>query len=147
MDIYAIFLTGLLTGGLTCLAVQGGLLTATLAQREQERLQNNSLRHNNLFPILAFLLAKLFAYTLLGFFLGFLGSFFHLSITTQVILHIVIAVLMIGTALNILQVHPLFRYFVLTPPRFLLRSIRNQTKKKDIFAPGLVGAFTIFIPC
>ena len=139
MDIYAIFLTGLLTGGLTCMAVQGGLLPAALAQREQEG--------HSLLPILSFLIAKIFAYTILGFFLGLLGSFFHLSITTQVILHIAIAVFMIGTALNILQVHPLFRYFVLTPPRFLLRSIRNQTKKKDIFAPGLVGAFTIFIPC
>src|SRR3989338_5040313 len=139
MDIYAIFLTGLLTGGLTCMAVQGGILTATLAQREQEG--------HSLLPILSFLIAKIFAYTILGFFLGLLGSFFHLSITTQVILHIAIAVFMIGTALNIFHFHPLFRYFVLTPPRFLLRSIRNQTKSKDIFAPALVGAFTIFIPC
>ena len=52
MDIYAIFLTGLLTGGLTCMAVQGGLLTATLAQREQEG--------HSLLPILSFLIAKIF---------------------------------------------------------------------------------------
>ena len=147
MDIYAIFLTGLLTGGLTCMAVQGGLLTATLAQREEERLHDKSLRQNNFFPILAFLIAKLFAYTLLGFFLGYLGSFFHLSITTQVILHIAIGIFMIGTALNILKVHPVFRYFVIQPPRFLLRLVKNQTRSKDIFAPALVGAFTIFIPC
>jgi len=146
MNLLAVFLTGLITGGLTCMAVQGGLLTATLAQREQE--------HHSLFPILSFLIAKIISYTLLGFALGFLGSIFHLSLTTQIILHIAIAVFMIGTALNILKVHPVFRYFVITPPRFLLRQVRNQTKSKDylpagrqVFAPALVGAFTIFIPC
>ncbi len=33
-NLLAIFLTGLITGGLTCMAVQGGLLAATIAQRE-----------------------------------------------------------------------------------------------------------------
>src|SRR3989344_282959 len=114
--------------GLTCMAVQGGLLTATLAQREQE--------HHSLFPILSFLIAKIISYTLLGFALGFLGSIFHLSLSTQIILHIAIAVFMIGTALNILKVHPVFRYFVITPPRFLLRQVRNQTKSKDYLPAG-----------
>ena len=138
MNLFAIFLTGLLTGGLTCMAVQGGLLAATLAQRDDDR---------HLFPVLAFLTAKLFAYTLLGFALGFLGSYLKLSVTTQVVLYILIGVFMIGTALNILEVHPIFRYFVIQPPKFLLRLLKNQTRSKDIFAPTLVGAFTIFIPC
>jgi len=38
-SLWAIFLTGLITGGLTCMAVQGGLLAATIAQREEERLK------------------------------------------------------------------------------------------------------------
>lgn len=147
MNLLTIFLTGLLTGGLSCMAVQGGLLTATLAQREEDHLRENSVRQNNLFPILSFLIAKIFAYTLFGFALGFLGSVFQLSIKTQVILYIGIGLFMIGTALNILKVHPIFRYFVIQPPRFLLRLVRNQTKSKDIFAPALVGASTIFIPC
>lgn len=138
MDLLAIFLTGLLTGGLTCMAVQGGLLTATLAQRE-----NNG----SLFPILSFLIAKLISYTLLGFALGLLGSIFRLSISTQVILQITIAIFMIGTALNILNVHPVFRYFIIQPPRILLKLLRNQTKSNDIFAPAIVGTFTVFIPC
>lgn len=147
MNLFAVFATGLLTGGLTCMAVQGGLLTATLAQREEEHLRENSAKTNNFFPILSFLIAKLVAYTLLGFALGFLGSVFQLSVQTQVFLYIGISIFMIGTALNILNVHPLFRYFVIQPPKFLLREVRNQTKSKDFFAPALVGAFTIFIPC
>lgn len=145
-NLFGIFLTGLLTGGLTCMAVQGGLLAATLAQSEEERLENK-MKGGNVYPILAFLIAKLIAYTALGALLGFLGSFFQLSITTKVILQIAVAIFMIGTALNILNVHPVFRYFVVQPPKFLTRLVRKQSKSQSLFAPALLGAFTIFIPC
>ncbi len=143
----AIFLTGLIAGGLTCLAVQGGLLAATLAQREEEKLKKKTKVTGNTLPILAFLSTKLVAYTLLGFLLGLLGSAIQLSNTAQTILQFAVGIFMIGTALNILDVHPVFRYFIIQPPRFLTRLIRKQSKSKDIFAPALLGAFTVFIPC
>ncbi len=31
--------------------------------------------------------------------------------------------------------------------RFLTRLVRKQSKSKDAFAPALLGAFTVFIPC
>jgi len=145
-NLLAIFLTGLITGGLTCMAVQGGLLAATLAQSEEERLQEKAKRGNAL-PIVAFLIAKLIAYTALGFVLGLLGSVFQLSIETRVILLIAVAVFMVGTAFNILDIHPIFRYFIIQPPRFLTRLVRKQSKSQTIFAPALLGAFTVFIPC
>lgn len=141
-----IFLTGLFTGGLTCMAVQGGLLAATIAQREEERLKEKA-KGGNAIPILSFLVAKLAAYTVLGFLLGWFGSLVQLSLTARTLLEFAIAIFMIGTALNILQVHPLFRYFVIQPPRFLTRFVRKQSKSKDMFAPALLGAFTVFIPC
>jgi sulfite exporter TauE/SafE len=144
--LWAIFLTGLLTGGLTCLAVQGGLLAATIAQREEEKLQNK-VKGANATPILAFLVAKLIAYTLLGFLLGMLGSVFRISLATQIIMQVAVAIFMVGTALNILDVHPIFRYFVIQPPKFLTRLVRKQSKSKSLFAPILLGAFTVFIPC
>lgn len=54
---------------------------------------------------------------------------------------------MVAVALNLLNVHPIFRYAIIQPPRFLTKMIRNQTKSKDIFAPALLGVMTIFIPC
>ncbi len=146
MNLWAIFLTGLITGGLTCMAVQGGLLAATLAQREEEKLEGKA-KGGNALPILAFLIAKIVAYTALGALLGLLGSFFNLSIQLRAILQIAVAVFMIGTAFNILNVHPIFRYFVIQPPRFLTRLVRKQSKSQAMFAPALLGAFTIFIPC
>lgn len=147
INLLTIFLTGLITGGLTCMAVQGGLLAATLAQNEEERLKEKATKSGTAVPILAFLTTKLIAYTTLGFLLGWFGSFFTLSLTLQVILQVAVAIFMIGTALNILNVHPIFRYFVIQPPRFLTRIVRKQSKSKAIFAPALLGALTVFIPC
>lgn len=154
MNLWAIFLTGLFVGGLTCLAVQGGLLAATIAQREEEKLKEEfvssskkkSLLRSSL-PILSFLYAKLIAYTILGFLLGWFGSLFQLSGSVQTILQFAVVFFMIGTALNILNVHPVFRYFVIQPPHFLTRLVRKQSKSNNLFAPALLGAFTVFIPC
>ncbi len=155
INLWAIFLTGLITGGLTCLAVQGGLLAATIAQREEEKLKDKILRRSsghvaqsgNALPIFTFLVAKLVAYTAFGFLLGWFGSLFQLSLTAQIIMQVAVAIFMIGTALDILNVHPIFRYFIIQPPKSLTRIVRNQSKSKSLFAPALLGAFTVFIPC
>ena len=128
------------------MAVQGGLLAATLAQREEERLKEK-IKKGNALPILSFLIAKLASYTVFGFLLGLLGSAFQLSLSATVVLQFAVAIFMIGTALNILNVHPIFRYFVIQPPRFLTRKVYKQSKSSDVFAPALLGAFTVFIPC
>jgi sulfite exporter TauE/SafE len=87
------------------------------------------------------------AYTILGFLLGWLGSLVQLSLSAKVIMQFAVGIFMIGTALNILNVHPIFRYFAIQPPKFLARLVRKQSKRADLFAPVLLGAFTIFIPC
>lgn len=147
INLLAVFTTGLLTGGLTCMAVQGGLLAATIAQREEQRLTDVTKQTGHALPITTFLIAKFIAYTLLGLLLGWMGSFFTLSVTVQIILQIMVVFFMLGTALNMLNAHPFFRYFVIQPPRFLTKFIRKQSKRKDVFAPALLGAFTVFIPC
>jgi sulfite exporter TauE/SafE len=93
------------------------------------------------------LTTKLIAYTALGFLLGWFGSLFQLSLPMQFLMQVLVAFFMIGTALNLLNVHPIFRYFAIQPPRFLTRLVRKQSKSKDLFAPALLGLFTIFIPC
>lgn len=141
-----IFITGLLAGGLSCMAVQGGLLATAIAQTQEERIKKN-IKTSNIFPLLAFLVSKLIAYTLLGLVLGSLGSVFQLTLQMKVFFQIAVSVFMLGTALSILNVHPLFRYFIIQPPKFLTRLIRKQSRNKHVFAPVVLGAFTIFIPC
>jgi len=101
----------------------------------------------NALPVAAFLIAKLIAHTLVGFLLGALGSVVQLTPTVQAVMQIVAGVFMVGTALNMLNVHPIFRYFVIQPPKFLTRLVRNQSKSQDVFAPALLGLLTVLIPC
>lgn len=39
MNLFPVFLTGLTVGGLTCLAVQGGLLASVIAAKEGEEVK------------------------------------------------------------------------------------------------------------
>lgn len=137
MNLWLIFLTGLTVGGLTCLAVQGGLLASIIAVRYS----------HTIFPTIAFLTTKLIAYTILGFILGAFGGALNISPNVQIIMQFVAGAYMILIALNLLNVHSIFRYVVIQPPRFLTRMVKNQSKSKDLFAPAFLGAMTIFIPC
>lgn len=147
MNLWVIFLTGLTVGGLTCLAVQGGLLASVIAAREEDEVKNRANTKNPVFPTLAFLITKLIAYTVLGFILGAFGGAIGINQTTQIIMQFLAGLYMVAIALNLLNVHPIFRYFVIQPPKFLARRVRNQSKSKDLFAPAFLGAMTIFIPC
>ena len=156
------FLTGLTTGGLSCLAVQGGLLASSLAHQIEQDYLNQPTQHatrgkkqqstqfqrsSTALPIFLFLTAKLVVYTLLGGLLGWLGSYFTFSPTARAFLLIAIGTFMVGNALRMFNVHPLFRYFSIEPPKFITRYIRQTAKGTDTATPILLGALTVFIPC
>jgi sulfite exporter TauE/SafE len=154
MNLFVAFLTGITTGGLGCLAVQSGLLAATLAHQVEQEMQDRSSNPSQKFrphiaqPIILFLMAKLVAYTLLGFMLGGLGSVLQLTPTTSAILYLAIGVFMLGNGLRMLNVHPIFRYFVIEPPSSLTRYIRRSSKNgTSLVTPIFMGALTIFLPC
>jgi sulfite exporter TauE/SafE len=155
------FVTGLTTGGLSCLAVQGGLLASSLSHQIENSVQQNrtpargknkqkSIKPQFALPILVFLLGKLVAYSALGFLLGLLGQMFQLSILTRAILQILIGIFMLGTALRMLNVHPIFRYFAIEPPAFIrkrLRKTASNQNKADLSSPAFLGFLTVLIPC
>ncbi len=136
------FITGLTTGGLSCLAVQGGLLATALSP------QPAAPKAIKAAPILLFLAAKLVAYTLLGLLLGALGSMLQLTAFMRAVLYISIGVFMVGNGLRMLNVHPLFRYFVFEPPAAVTRYLRRKAKADaDAITPLTLGALTVLIPC
>lgn len=143
MDLITIFFIGLTAGGLGCAAVQGGLLASAVAARKELDQKDK----NDVISTLSFLTAKLICYAILGGVLGLFGAALAISDNVRTIMQVIAGVYMIIVALNLLNVHPVFRYFILQPPRFLTRMVRNQSKSADIFAPGILGAMTIFIPC
>ncbi len=174
MNLFVIFLTGLTTGGLSCLAMQGGLLASVIAnqkEQEHEEITNDkdkrkakkkeqylkTLQKQNFsldsfdqldwLPVTMFLATKLVAHTILGFLLGMLGSAISLSLGVRLGFQIFTAIFMFATAMNLLDVHPIFRHLALQPPKFLQRLIRNKSKSQALFAPAILGLLTIFIPC
>jgi sulfite exporter TauE/SafE len=137
------FITGLTSGGISCFAVQGGLLTSAIASENELEVSKNLKAK----ALIIFLAAKLAAYTLLGFLLGFLGASLNISPRVQGWLQIFIGLFMIATTARLLNLHPIFRYFVITPPKFILRMMRNQSQAKSIFTPLILGILTVLIPC
>lgn len=148
------FITGFTTGGLSCMAVQGGLLASSLANQIEKDLAGTAQRSRKgrdpqlALPILVFLASKLVIYTLLGALLGGIGQVLKLTPTFQAILQFVIAIFMIGNALRMLNVHPIFRYFSFEPPTSVTRFIRRKSKQGSTwFTPLFLGALTVLIPC
>jgi len=142
LNLLTIFLTGLTTGGLTCLAIQGGLLTSVIASQEKQITKTNKI-----IPIASFLTGKILIHTFLGFLLGALGQSLTLSPITRGWIQIIIGIYLLGIAGNLLDLHPLFRYFVIKPPKFLARLARSESQSQSIFAPFLLGLTTVFLPC
>lgn len=154
------FITGLTTGGLSCLAVQGGLLVGSLANQVEHDLQQSGNKKDGnrnqktgfqfTYPIVIFLLAKIIAYTILGFLLGWIGQLFQLSIYTRAILQIGIGVFMLGNALRMLNVHPIFHYFAFEPPTFIRRWVRKtsgSSQSSSALLPAFLGILTVLMPC
>ena len=151
-DLWIAFITGLTTGGLSCMAVQGGLLASSLANQVEQDVKNSAAKKRGGYqlaqPIVIFLIAKLIAYTILGLMLGALGSALTLTPMMRAALQFAIGVFMIGNALRMFNVHPIFRYFSFEPPSFVTRFIRKSSKGKTAFAsPVFLGAMTVLIPC
>jgi sulfite exporter TauE/SafE len=147
MNLGLVFLTGLTTGGLSCLAVQGGLLVSLVANLKAKQGGNTKLDALDWLPVAMFLISKTIAYTILGFLLGLFGLKISLNETVAVVFQVFTALFMFGTAMNLLNVHPIFRYLTITPPRFIRRWLKNGGKSEAMFTPLILGALTIFIPC
>lgn len=135
MNLGLIFIAGLTVGGLGCLAVQGGLLASATADRPP------------LPATFAFLISKLIAYTFLGAVLGGFGQVINLEGQIQTYLQLAAGIYMVLVAANMLDLHPIFRYVIIQPPRFLTRLIKDQSRSQAIFAPIVLGVFTLLIPC
>lgn len=207
------FVTGLTAGGLSCLAVQAGLLASSIGDQAKDDIEEELRNANNepepiepghyergpefvreirllkarglkkkryaqalqalkyrypkvyvapkpvappkkpklhtLQPVTLFLAARLIAYTALGFLLGWVGTALQLTPYTRAALLIIIGIFMLGTALRMLNLHPIFRHFVIEPPKKVTRYMRKKAKNDGAhkLTPIVLGTLTILIPC
>ena len=150
--IWLAFLTGLTTGGLSCLAVQGGLLASSIASVTEQKMSGLGTEKKQSFfsnwrYVGMFLFAKLTAYTGLGYLLGLAGSTLTLSPKLLGMVQILVGLFMLATAARLLNLHPVFRYFVIQPPRWAYRVLKNKSRDTSLFGPVLLGLLTVLMPC
>ncbi|WP_249937430.1 sulfite exporter TauE/SafE family protein [Gordonia sp. GAMMA] len=168
MNLTAVLITGLFAGGVSCAAVQGGLLTGLITRQRtpaqaaavpaaaphpsvrgpKPRGQRSVLATlgEDLTPVGGFLAGKLLAYTVLGALLGALGSIAQLSVGARMWLQIGAGLLIIAFGLAQLGV-PGFRAIVIEPPASWSSFVRGRARSRQAFAPALLGVATILIPC
>lgn len=171
MDLYAVLVTGLFAGGLSCAAVQGGLLTGlitrqraarpvsvSVARRGKGRPQHTGKMRgepalawrqrlgDDLAPVGGFLVGKLVSHTLLGALLGAVGGAVQLSLGARNLLQLGAGVLVIVFGLAQLGV-PGFRKIVIEPPTSWMRIVLKRSRAQSALAPAFLGLATVLIPC
>lgn len=161
MNLTAVLVTGLFAGGVSCAAVQGGLLTGLLARQRaaEHAVPVPAGRHgsrepeprphgfaDDLAPVGGFLAGKLVSHVALGALLGAVGGAVQLSVGTRTALQLVAGAVIITLGLAQLGV-PGFRRVVLEPPQSWMRLVRNRARSQSALAPALLGVATVLIPC
>ncbi|GAD83338.1 hypothetical protein FEK33_21295 [Nocardia asteroides NBRC 15531] len=160
MNLVPVLATGLFAGGISCAAVQGGLLTGVITRQRTSSATATAGKSvavesppriwtrlgDDLTPVGGFLAGKLLSHTLLGAALGALGGVVQLSIGIRTWLQIGTGLLIILFGLAQLGV-PGFRGIVVEPPTSWMRIVRNGARLHTAFAPAVLGVLTILIPC
>ena len=156
MSLWAAFATGLLAGGASCAAVQGGLLAGVVARRREPQPVAPGRRRTrpapqptpgeDVVPVAGFLAGKLVSHAALGAALGALGSAVSLGFQARAILQIAAGLVMLILAADLLGL-PAARRLVPKPPATWGRLVRRSGRWGGGLAPAALGAATILIPC
>ncbi len=140
MSLWAVLLTGLLAGGASCAAVQGGLLAGTLARRQGDGEVDDVL------PVGSFLAGKLGSHVVLGAALGLLGDAVQISPRVRAVTQIIAGIVMVLLALDLFGVAAV-RGLVPAPPKAWSRIVRGSGRFGGSLGPALLGIVTVLIPC
>ncbi|MGH8881616.1 MAG: sulfite exporter TauE/SafE family protein, partial [Stackebrandtia sp.] len=166
MNLTAVLLTGLLAGGVSCAAVQGGLLAGLVTRQKSiaakatatskvhgrtkaagtTQVTRRSQLGDDLAPVSGFLLGKLVSHTLFGALLGALGIVIELSPHLRATVQILAGMLIIAFGLAQLNA-PGFRGFTVTPPESWIRFLRVRARSTSAVAPAVLGFASILVPC
>ncbi len=141
MGLWAVFLTGLVTG-FHCVAMCGNFVLAISVTDKTAAVTPRAV----LAPHLMYNGARMVSYTVVGIAAGLLGSAISLGAYRGGI-NIAAGTLMILMALNMLNVHPWLRIFSFRLPRRVTNKMFKTTEQADYFAPGVFGLCGGIMPC
>jgi len=136
------FIFGLAAGVSSCAALVGGLLLS-LSRKWNDLYGSNSKQSKK--PFLYFNISRILAFALLGGVLGYLGSFFKVSITLAAAVTILISIIMLilGFQMAGVKWFNRFNFNFLGNNKYLDKNSDIQGK----YIPLAIGALTFFIPC
>lgn len=161
MNLVPVLVTGLFAGGVSCAAVQGGLLAGlVMRQRESTAAGRGPAEDgsasggvpwqvrlaDDLAPVGSFLAGKLVSHVLLGALLGALGGAVQLSVGVRTMTQIGAGVLVVVFGLAQLGV-PGLRGLVIEPPASWSRFVRGRARSSSAFAPAVLGLVSVLVPC
>lgn len=146
-NLVSVLLLGLLAGGVSCAAVQGGLLAGLVSrQRGGSDGTARPTLSDDLAPVGGFLAGKLVSHGALGLLLGAVGSVMQLSLHVRTMAQLAAGVLIIVMGLAQLGV-PGLRKVAFEPPAAWGRFVRGRARSMSVFAPAVLGLASILIPC
>ncbi|HCT77606.1 MAG TPA: hypothetical protein DGT23_13650 [Micromonosporaceae bacterium] len=157
-SLVSVLLLGLLAGGVSCAAVQGGLLAGLVARqqtgsptpagrrRSRTAVVPKATAADDLTPVGGFLVGKLVSHTILGALLGVLGTAVQLTPHVRAMVQLAAGVLIIAMGLGQLGVRG-FTGLVFTPPASWTRLVRGRARSQSALAPAVLGMSSILIPC
>jgi uncharacterized protein len=171
VNLLAVLVTGLFAGGVSCAAVQGGLLAGLVARQQPttgrrtgsgkadpgRRSPRSAADRppdarvmgrlaDDLAPVGGFLAGKLLSHTVLGAALGWLGAVVQLSVGARTMAQIAAGVLIVVFGLPQLGV-PGFRSISVSPPASWSRFVRGRARSRSALAPAALGLASVLIPC
>lgn len=134
-----VFLLGIVASLSSCMAVVGGLVLSISSNYAQAKDKKT--------PLIAFHLARLVSFFILGGVLGAIGSVFSLSTTFYFVASILLFLVMMILGINLLEVFPIFSKLQLRMPKHLTKKVLQNDMVTNRFTPIFLGAITFFLPC
>ncbi len=140
----AIFVIGLVASVSSCTAVLGGLVLALSAN--QAKRHGSESGASRLWPHVLLQIGRVLGFAFFGAVVGAIGSVLSLSTGFDAVFVIVIAMLMLGLGVNLLDLVP-HGLFAIHPPAWLSYRIQALKDSSHPVVPFVLGVASFFLPC
>ncbi|MBP7967372.1 sulfite exporter TauE/SafE family protein [Candidatus Woesebacteria bacterium] len=140
----AFFALGVVASISSCAALTGGILLSLT--RQWNTLYGGKDESKRITPVILFNIGRLVSYAILGGVLGYIGSFFQMSLQFTSILIIFVSALMGIVGLQMLGVR-WTKKIRLALPSFVGRYVSDEQHFQGKYMPFIAGALTFFLPC
>ena len=144
---FSAFVIGLVAASSSCMAVSGGLLLATAAKFNEQKIKTGR-SGSRLAPVLLFVSGRVASYAVFGGLIGMIGKTVSVSPFASGAITAAAALVLLALGLDMLKLLPKWiKKLTPTMPAFIARRVMNADSSMHPTAPMAIGAGTFFLPC